>query len=241
MGLFDFFRKRGEKSDQGRAAAGPQGSNPPRGENGGGGGGDGEGLESLIRRVQERQRAGPERPLIYTFEHHTLRREVFENHPELPEDLAGDRGEKQFWHAITNAEILCEGNGYVGQAGAAAAAAAAERGLYADPYELERELLGRVSIHPVKRGGYTAYVLTMPEPEFSPEAHFIAIVHRDDEPHEYMTSSPSTRYFTLEKTREAPQPLPCEWDAQGRHRNFGMCLAAEHDAFVEWVFGKVLP
>ena len=102
-------------------------------------------------------------------------------------------------------------------------------------------MLEQITVHPHQRAGYTAYVLVMPEPKFAPEAHFVAIVHRDDEPHEYMTPSPSTRYLTLEKTREAPQPLLCEWNAVGSHINSGTTLAPDLASFLDGVFRRLLP
>jgi hypothetical protein len=239
MGLFDFFRKRGSQPLRGQREPGPKGAKPLPGVDDSevdddDDDDDDDDLEALLARVEQRQRTGPERPLVYSFEHHTLRREVFENHPELLEDLAGDRGDRQFWHAITNAEILCEQNGFVGQA------PADEGDPDEGPLDAERRLLERVSIRANRRAGYTVYVLTLPEPKFSPEAHFAAIVHRDGESHEYMTPSPSTRYFTLEKSGESPQALLCEWDAAGSHLNTGTSLAPDQASFTEWVFARIL-
>jgi hypothetical protein len=210
VGLFSFFRKLAEQAAR----------EPPR-------------PKPLFSRVQEWQRTGPERPLIYAFEHHALRREVFEYHPELTAELAGTARRRPFWHAVADAETVCERHGWVGHAPAGGVDP------YAGPYAAEQELLERVSVHPHRRAGHTVYVLALPEPAFAPEAHFIAIVHRDDEPHEYMTPSPSTRYFTLERTEGSPQPLPCEWGAGGTHANFGTHLAPDMAAFADWVFARV--
>jgi hypothetical protein len=82
--------------------------------------------------------------------------------------------------------------------------------------------------------------VSMPIPESSPEAHFVAIVHKDDEPHDYMRESPSTRYFTLERTDVSDRPLLCEWRRDGSHGNYGDGPAPDLEAFADAVFERVL-
>ena len=95
-----------------------------------------------------------------------------------------------------------------------------------------------MAVHPHKRNGYTALVVTMPVPESPPEAHFVAIVRKDDESKEHRRESPSTRYFTLEKSH-TPLPVLCECRRDGSRRNYGEGPAPDIGAFVEAVFERV--
>lgn len=104
--------------------------------------------------------------------------------------------------------------------------------------EAESELFKAVAVHPHKRNGYTAHVVSMPTPESPPEAHFVAIVHKDDEPKEYMQESPSTRYFTLEMSHTR-LPVLCECRRDGSRRNYGEGPAPDMGAFVAAVFERV--
>ncbi|CAN5145128.1 hypothetical protein BH11PLA2_BH11PLA2_45250 [soil metagenome] len=145
------------------------------------------------------------------FQHVALWEAAFENNPELIRELASEGSPLTLLHFRSKAEIQCIDAGLLDID-------------YMDDDEAmdaEYELFRAVAIHHRKRAGYTAHVVAMPPPEFSPEAHFVAIVHKDDEPHEYMQESHSTRYFTLEKTDISDQPLLCEWLRDGTRENYG--------------------
>ena len=82
------------------------------------------------------------------------------------------------------------------------------------------------------------HVVTMPTPESPPEAHFVAIVHKNDEPKLYGRVSPSTRYFTLEASF-SPLPVLCEWRPDGSRLNYGSGPIPETGAFVQAVFERL--
>ena len=103
----------------------------------------------------------------------------------------------------------------------------------------EQNLFSDVRVDRYKRGGYTVYAVTFPTPESAPEAYFAAIVHKDFEPHEHMTESPSTRYFVLEKTEGSAPPFLCEWYRDGSRLNYGQGTPPELEAFVDSVFARI--
>lgn len=170
----------------------------------------------------------PARPLLYMFQHVALREAAFENHPELTRDLADGPGVLPLLHFRSRARLLCE------RAGLPCADEMDDAAM-----EAEDALFDAVAIHRRRRGGHTAHVVAMPAPESSPEAHLVAIVHRDDEPRDHMRESPSTRYFTLETAHPGDRPLLCEWRRDGTHVNYGEGPEPEIGAFVDAVFGRV--
>lgn len=84
-----------------------------------------------------------------------------------------------------------------------------------------------------RRDGWTIHVVTMPDPVEAPEAYFVAIVHKDDEAHEYLEPSPSTRYLTLEMSDGSGPPFLCELRNDTGHVNYGAGPAPEIGAFIE--------
>ena len=86
----------------------------------------------------------------------------------------------------------------------------------------EAALFEPVSIHRHQRNGYTAYVVTMPPPLYSPEAHLVESFTRTASRSSTGRTARSTRYFTLERTDTADRPLLCEWFADGTRRNYGV-------------------
>jgi hypothetical protein len=168
----------------------------------------------------------PKRPLLYMFQHVALREAAFENHPELIRELAGSPSRLPLLHFQSKARLLCR------------------------QFELNDSLLedddaamtlfSAVKIHPHTQDGYTAYIVSMPEPESSLEAYFVAILHKDDEPHEYMARSLSTRYFTLEKADPpSDRPLFCEWFENDSRNNYGDGPVPTLAAFTTAVFERV--
>ena len=100
------------------------------------------------------------------------------------------------------------------------------------------EMFKAVAVHSHKSNGHTAYVVTMPTPQFVPEAHFAAIVFKDDEPKYFMQKSPSTRYFTLEKSLEESAVF-CECLPNGNRRNYGAGPVPDPAAFTKAVFERI--
>ena len=178
--------------------------------------------------AMEAAKAGPKRPLLYAFQHVVLREAAFENHPELLREFERKESPLPLLYFRSKAYVRLAENGLV------------------DPCEeseadgdAEAELFKPVAVHPHKRNGYTTHVVTMPTPESPPEAHFVAIVHKDDEPKEHGCAAPSTRYFTLESSNTR-LPVLCEWREDGSHLNYGEGPAPEMAAFVEAVFKHVI-
>jgi WD40 repeat protein len=170
----------------------------------------------------------PGRPLIYVFQHIALRDAVFQNHPELMRHLAQPNEFMPLLHFRSKASMICDQQGW--------------RDLDPDSdggEDVEETLLGQIETHRFNQRGFTLFVVTMPPPEFAGESYMVAIVHRDSEPHEYMKSSPSTRYFTLEKTRRSPTPLLCEWYADGTRKNYGEGPHQSVEEFADAVFARL--
>lgn len=190
-------------------------------------------LESLMRMAEvmdSAERQGPKRPVLYMFQHVALSEAAFENHPELIRELGGERSPLPLLHFWSKAQQRCVDAGLLD----------IEHMDDDEAMEAETELFRAVAVHPRKRAGYTAYVVGMPPPVSRTEAYFVAIVHKDDEPHEYMRESPSTRYFTLEKADISDRPLLCELRRDGSRENYGGGPAPELEAFATAVFDRVL-
>lgn len=180
-------------------------------------------VEALLASLDEPK--GPERPQLYMFQHQALPEAVFSNHPELMMELRGESSTLPLLHFWSKAEVMC-----------IRADLMEFPELDADDWEETWTPFDDITRHTHKRDGYTVHIYTMPEPKYPPEAHLIAIVHKDSEAHHYGELSPSTRYFTLEKTIGNQPPVLCEWDANGGHHNFGSGPLPTVNAFAERVF-----
>lgn len=165
------------------------------------------------------------------FQFSVLPEAAFENHPELIKELTGSPSVMPLSFFQAKAFMRCLDAGLI------------EPTAFFGPMreasvKAENELFKAVSIRAHKQNGYTAYVVTMPEPESPPEAHFAAIVYKDDEPKQFGRTSPSTRYFTLEQSI-TPLPVLCEvvWD--GSRKNHGLGPAPELADFVAAIFQRI--
>ncbi len=90
--------------------------------------------------------------------------------------------------------------------------------------------------------GKPAALVQMPTPEQPVEAFFVAVVLLASPAHpEEWPRDVSARVFTLEAAcsptppREAPKGIVCEWTKTGDHRNFGIGIRADRDAFLQAV------
>jgi hypothetical protein len=179
-------------------------------------------VEAALRTAHAVADQKEERPLLYAFQHYTLREAAFDNHPLLLRELAGEVAFRPLLHFVIKARLRCELAGVLellpDDDGTARVA--------------ELELFTAVKIDSRGRTGYRIHVVHMPTPLAPTEAHFVAIVHKADEPHEPMQESPSTRYFTLEKSAVGTRPLLCEWRRDGTHGNYGEGPDADPEAFV---------
>lgn len=210
MSLFDWLRtKRKPKLEAPLAKAGEANSDPEP-------------------EPTEAAATAPNRPLLYVFQFVALPEAAFQNHPELIREFEGERSFMPLLHFRSKALVRCIGAGLVPEGHEENDAAMAA----------DQELFETVAVHPYKRNGYTVHVVSMPTPEFVPEAHFAAIAYKDDEPKQYGSPSPSTRYFTLEKS-ETRLPLLCEVRADGSRKNYGEGPAPDMEAFVEAVFERL--
>lgn len=169
------------------------------------------------------------------FQHVALRDAAFENHPELVRELSGQPGVPPLLHFWSRAELLCRRQGLHPLRGPA--------GEVLDPEAAEdaaMDLQDAVSIQSRQGDGFTAHVVRMPDPVESPEAHLVAVVHRDNEAHDHARPSASTRYFTLERAPAAGgPPLLCEWLVDGTHANYGEGPEPDVAAFAEVVFDRL--
>ncbi len=165
--------------------------------------------------------------LLYILQQVVLPEAAFQNHSQLMRRLNTESSVAPLLHMVSKALLQCVRIGLI-------------NGKEDDKENIQllMDTAGQIYVHPHNRQGHTAYVVTMPEPATSPEAYFIAIVRKDDETQEYMQESPSTRYFTLEKSC-APRPMLCEVKRDRAHANYGEGPVAEMAAFVDAVFSHI--
>jgi hypothetical protein len=186
-------------------------------------------FESQMNRMEE-ETSELSHQLMYMIQHVTLREAAFQNHPELVRELAGEKPTIPLLHFISKGLVRCQMAGLVDDDD--------EMEALMD-YTVERFVQAETTVYPSKQHGFTAYLFNMPEPINCPECFFVEIVHRDDELHEFMHESPSTRYFTLEKPAFPTDPIFCEWDREGKHLNYGECTATTLGSFANYVLEKV--
>jgi hypothetical protein len=171
----------------------------------------GEAVGQATSESPQRSSAQPEppaRPLLYFFEHVSLREAAF-------------RYDEDIRRLIANPS----------QAGEPVARLFAKAALYAAKvpnFKAEtavddmNKFMGQIGFETIRRGGYAIHLMRMPSPEYPPEAYYIAIVYKDGEPLVEGAPSPSTRYIVLEKTQVQGRVFAlAEWDANGRHKTHG--------------------
>lgn len=145
------------------------------------------------------------RILLYAFQHYILREAAFDNHPDIETLISAplDKGILIRFFGRTLFRVRqAEGVG--------------------EQFERVSEFVDAMTLEVQRRDGYTIAVLAMPPPEVPPEAHYIAIVYKDDEPREFGTPSPSTRYFTFELAAGDQQYALGEWQSSGEHKTIGV-------------------
>ena len=150
----------------------------------------------------------PARPLLYFFEHVSLRQAAFRYDEDIQRLIANPR-----------------------QAGEPVSRLFAKAALYAAKVPTFKSetfvddmtgFMRQISFETIQRGGYTFHLMGMPPPEHPTEAYFIAIVYKDGEPLVAGTPAPSTRYVVLEKTQVEGRAFAlAEWDASGKHKTHG--------------------
>jgi hypothetical protein len=177
----------------------------------------------------------PAKRVYYYFQHNALREAAFHaGHSTLAAMLtAGRIGSEQaryFWAKATHMAVSAGAvpSEMIGMLSNDAARAALEAGAAS---------LATVAIHTRRLHTFTAHVLVMPPPEFATDTHFIAIVTEDDAPTEPEGPAPPVRYFTLEASL-VPEPMLCEWTADGRHLNHGSQPAPDFETFAAEVLSR---
>jgi hypothetical protein len=150
----------------------------------------------------------PARPLLYFFEHVSLRQAAFHYDEDIQRLIANPR-----------------------QAGEPVSRLFAKAALYAakaPTFKSETlvddmtRFMSQIRFETLQRAGYTLHLMGMPPPEHPTEAYYIAIVYKDGEPLVEGTPAPSTRYVLLEKTQVEGRVFALtEWDASGKHKTHG--------------------
>jgi hypothetical protein len=150
----------------------------------------------------------PPRPLLYYFEHVSLRDAALRYDQDIQRLIANPR-----------------------QAGEPVTRLFAKAALYAAKVPTLKsdtvtddmtQFMRQISFETIRRDGYTIHLMGMPPPEHPPEAYFVAFVYKDGEPIVEGTPAPSTRYFVLEKTAVEGRVFALgEWDRNGNHKTHG--------------------
>jgi hypothetical protein len=154
------------------------------------------------------QPQSPARPLLYYFEHVSLREAAFRYDRDIQALIANPR---QAGEPVTR--LFAKAVLYAVHAPNFKAETIAD-----DTIGFMRQ----IGFETLRRGGYTIHLMRMPPPEHPPEAYFVAIAYKDGEPLLEGTPAPSTRYITLEKTAVAGRVFAlCEWDVNGQHKTHG--------------------
>jgi hypothetical protein len=165
----------------------------------------------------------PVRPLLYYFEHVSLREAAFGYDQDIQALIANPR---QAGEPVTRLF-----------------AKATLRAVHAPNFKSETvaddmiQFMRQIGFETLRRGGYTIHLMRMPPPEHPPEAYFVAIVYKDAEPLVEGTPAPSTRYITLEKTAVEGRVFAlCEWDVDGKHKTHGF---ANHEPTIRDLVANV--
>lgn len=165
----------------------------------------------------------PPRPLLYFFEHVSLRDAALRYDQDIQRLIANPR-----------------------QAGEPMTRLFAKAALYAagtptlKPETVADDTiryLRQISFETIRREGYTIHLMGMPPPEHPPEAYFVAFVYKDGEPLVEGTPAPSSRYLVLEKTSVPGRAFALgEWDVNGNHKTHGF---GNHQPTVRDIVGYV--
>ena len=150
----------------------------------------------------------PARPLLYFFEHVSLREAAFRYDEDIQRLIANPR----------------QADEPVIRLFAKAALYSAQVPNFKSETMVDdmTGFMRQISFETIRRGGYTIHLMGMPTPEYPPEAYYIAIVYKDGEPLVEGTPAPSTRYIVLEKTPVAGRVFAlAEWDVNGKHKTHG--------------------
>lgn len=181
------------------------------------------GQESSAAGERPAQPQPPARPLLYYFEHVSLRDAALRYDQDIQRLIAQPR---QAGEPITR---------LFGKATLYAAKVPTFKS--DEVFNDMNRFMRQISFETIRRDGYTIHLMGMPPPEHPPEAYFVAFVYKDGEPLVEGTAAPSTRYITLEKTPVAGRAFALgEWDANGNHKTHGF---GDHEPTVRDLVGNV--
>jgi len=150
----------------------------------------------------------PARPLLYYFEHVSLRDAALRYDQDIQRLIAQPRqAGEPITRLFAKATLYASGvPGFKSDAG----------------FDDMSRFMRQISFETIRREGYTIHLMGMPTPEHPPEAYFVAFVYKDGEPLVEGTPAPSTRYITLEKTAVTGRAFALgEWDVKGNHKTHG--------------------
>jgi hypothetical protein len=93
-------------------------------------------------------------------------------------------------------------------------------------------------------GARASALIEMPTPEQPPEAHFVCVVLLAPASDAGIwPRDVQARVFTLEESSERPESktgLVCEWTSEGTHRNYGVGIPVNREAFLRAVTAVLL-
>jgi hypothetical protein len=166
----------------------------------------------------------PPRPLLYYFEHVSLRDAAFRYDQDIQRLIAHPRqAGEPITRLFTKAALY------------AAGVPTFKSDTVADDMIL---FVRQISFETIRRDGYTIHLMGMPPPQHPPEAYFVAFAYKDGEPLVEGTPAPSTRYLVLEKTAvEGTVFAVGEWDVNGKHTTYGF---GNHQPTVRDLIGHTL-
>ncbi|MBQ0929418.1 hypothetical protein KAK07_19475 [Ideonella sp. 4Y16] len=159
-----------------------------------------------------------QRPLVYILEHRVLPKAAHERHPMLCEALAGETlSALSFQYLFFLAEAQC---------GSIPGWPVGRDKPASWPTYLA-DLMGQVSARRYAHGEQVNWVIRMPTPLASPEAHLVAIWGLTPRATE---QAEPPRYFALERGTAPDSCYLCEW-ADGKHLNLGESPLLSSEAF----------
>ena len=176
------------------------------------------------------------RPLVYVFQHVILPEAFFTNHPEMTRALQEKQSDEvkvfglggllHFW---SKSIVFCQCRSIL----------PSDENFDKAYAEYGPPLRSSVVMTPYFANEMDIWLLSMPKPITSGESYFIALCRNHDHEYKYMEPSPSSRYFTLEKTLNPSSTCFCEWTQAREHLNYGEKPLLEGLGFLELVKSQI--
>lgn len=163
--------------------------------------------------VEQGDTATQARPIVYLFQHKTIPAALFEEHPELMAEIAGEETIMPLLHFWSKAQFLAERNGFVS---------------FDDIDNDDFSPFADIKQSVFEQNKQRLYVYSMPKPLASPECYFIALALNKEENKKH--------YFTLEKPETGDGGFFCEWTKDEQHLNYGIVANSDVESFVNACF-----